>query len=52
MGKENSYDVVSMAEKNNTTNKIDVVGGGALLDGFSPVSSTRIDWKSRKRSGT
>ncbi|KAK4837910.1 hypothetical protein QYF36_009453 [Acer negundo] len=27
-------------------------GGGALLDGFSPVSSTRIEWKSRKRSAS
>ncbi|PON77759.1 Snf1 kinase interactor-like protein [Parasponia andersonii] len=38
--------------ENQNKNRVKVERGGGVLDGFSPISSTRIDWKSRKRSAT
>ena len=38
--------------ENQSKNRGKVDRGAGVLDGFSPVSSTRIDWKSRKRSGS
>ncbi|PON99427.1 Snf1 kinase interactor-like protein [Trema orientale] len=38
--------------ENQNKNRVKVERGGGVLDGFSPISSTRIDWKSRKRSAS